>query len=613
MRSRLAALAAAGLLGGWSPLVADDPTTPPTGAAPADPSATFAASVVVTASLEPRSAPELPAAVDVVDSDAIERRQSALVVDLLRTLPGVAVTQSGSPGKVASLFVRGASSAQTLVLLDGIVLNDPVLGAFDWSTPAIAGLDRVEVARGPFSALWGSSAMGGVVQLVTRTPAGRELAGRAEAGSNELARLAIGAAAPFGRLAVDFAGDLRRGDGEVDNDFFDADQGQLRLDVTALEGLRFGVLGRGADAETGLPYDFFGTPSPRRLQTSESRLIALPFDWSRGDWSVEAHWARTDSELDIEDTDDPFAASANQAERDQARLELAWAPATALTIAGGVERGRESASTSSAFGPGLERARQTTDAAFAEVGWRARRFRIDVGARRDEHSAFGAETSLRGGAVVELAPAVRLRASYGESFRAPSLGDLFFPGFGNPELRAEQGESWEVGVEAGAGALTGRVIGFRTDFEDLIQFSFASFLPENIGRARSEGIEGSLEARGRRWRGLAAATWLEATDLATGLPLPRRPEWSVSLVADRLATRWSAGVTARYTGERDDVGGVPLDDYAVVDLRASWTALEWLAPFARVENLFDERYEEAVGFPAPGRGFAVGVALRSAG
>jgi vitamin B12 transporter len=214
--------------------------------------------------------------------------------------------------------------------------------------------------------------------------------------------------------------------------------------------------------------------------------------------------------------------------------------------------------------------------------------------------------------VIELAPAVRWRASYGESFRAPSLGDLFFPGFGNPALRAERGESWEVGVEAGAGVVTGRVTGFRTDFEDLIQFSFASFLPENIGRARSEGIEGSLEARGRLWRGLATATWLEATDLTTGRPLPRRPEWSASLVADRVAARWSAGVTARHTGERDDVGGAPLDDYAVVDLRASWTAFEWLAPFARVENLFEERYEEAVGFPAPGRGFALGVTLRSA-
>src|SRR5690606_24975199 len=132
-------------------------------------------------------------------------------------------------------------------------------------------------------------------------------------------------------------------------------------------------------------------------------------------------------------------------------------------------------------------------------------------------------------------------------------------------------------------------------------FSFATFLPENIGRARSEGIEGSVETRGRLWRGLAAATWLDAVDLATGLPLPRRPEWSASVVLDRVAERWSAGATARYGGERDDVGAVPVAEYTVVDVRASWSARPWLAPYARVENLFDESYEEAVGFPAPGR------------
>jgi vitamin B12 transporter len=507
--------------------------------------------------------------------------------------------------------VRGASSAQTLVLLDGVVLNDPVLGAFDWSTPATAGLERVEVARGPFSALWGSAAMGGVVQLVTRAPGGRELGARLEAGSNDLAHVALGAGAPFGRFALDVAGDLRRGDGELDNDLFDADQGQLRLDARPVEGLRVGLIGRTGDAETGLPYDFFGAPSPRRRQRSESRLVALPVDWSRGDWSLEAHAARTESRLELEDAGDPFAANDNDTEREQARVELAWTPSAALSLAGGLERGREVASSSSAFGAGLDRARQTTDAAFAEVGWRARRFRFDVGARRDEHSEFGSATSLRGGAVVDLGAGLRLRAGYGESFRAPSLGDLYFPGFGNPRLAPERGESAELGLEADAGALNARVTAFRTDFEELIQFSFASFLPENIGRARAEGVEGSLAARGRLWRGLLHATWLAASDLDSDRPLPRRPEWSAALVADRAAERWSAGATVRYTGDREDVGGVPLDAFAVVDLRASWTARPWLAPFARVENLLDERYEEAIGFPAPGRGFALGVTLRS--
>jgi outer membrane cobalamin receptor len=453
--------------------------------------------------------------------------------------------------------------------------------------------------------------MGGVVQLVTDTPRERAVDGRLEGGSNDFRQLVASAAAPLGPVAVDLSAGLRRGEGELDNDFFDADQGQVRLDARPLDGLRIGGLARAVDAEIGLPYDFAGNPSPRRRQASDSFLVALPVDWTRGDLSVEALWAATESGLEIEDADDPFARSASDAEREQARLEVAWLPSRSIALAGGVERHREWATTSSAFGPGLDRARQVTDAAFSELSWRTERVRVDLGLRHDDHSEFGSESSVRGGAVVALGERARLRASYGESFRAPALGDLYFPGFGNPALRPERGESAELGVEVGSGPVTARLAAFRTDFEDLIQFSFASFLPENIGRARAEGIEASFDARGRVWRGLAAATWLEASDLATGLPLPRRPEWSASLVLDRVAERWSAGATGRYVGERDDVGAVPLEDYAVLDVRASWTAREWLAPYARVENLLDESYEEAIGFPAPRRGFAVGVALRS--
>jgi vitamin B12 transporter len=326
---------------------------------------------------------------------------------------------------------------------------------------------------------------------------------------------------------------------------------------------------------------------------------------------VEARLARSEGALDLEDGNDPFAASAIDTERDQARAVATWSGSDSFWVAGGAERGREVASTSSAFGPGLERARQTTEALFAQAGWAHRRVRVEGGVRRDDHSAFGAETSLRGGAVVALSGRARLRASYGESFRAPALGDLYFPFFGNPELEPETAKSFELGFEGELGALSARLAAFRTDFEDLIQFDLVSFEPSNLGRARARGVETTLEARSGPWRGRLDATWLEATDLATGAPLPRRPKWSAALVADRVGTRFSAGATVRFVGEREDVGRVVLDDHTVVDLRAAWTPAAWLAPYARVENLFDTGYEEAAGFPAPGRGFAAGVALRS--
>ena len=607
MRQRFAAaLAAAGLLGGWSPILAQSPPSPP---APTASSPTYEATLVVTATLEPEPAAEIAATVEVIESEEIELRQSELVLDLLRTLPGLSVTQSGSPGKVASLFTRGTSSAHTLVLLDGVVLNDPVLGGFDWATPAPEGLERVEVVRGPYSALWGSSAVGGVVQLVTRAPATSIWDVRLEGGSHDYLRAGVSAAAPLGPLAFDLSGHLRRGEGELDNDFFDGEQAHLRADWRPHDGLRVGLLGRAADARIGLPFDFFGAPSPRREQASESELVALPVDWTRGDWRFEGLLARTDSELELSDPDDAFAASTNLAEREQARALVAWNSSSAFWIAGGVERERQTASTASAFGPGLEEARQTTDAAFAQAAWSGERTRLEAGVRYDDHSAFGSETSARGGVVVSLGERARLRASYGESFRAPSLGDLYFPFFGNPELRPERGESVELGVEAELGISRLRLTGFRNDLDDLIQFDPVLFLPFNIGRARTEGVEASLESRADRWRARLDGTWLDTEDRDTGAPLPRRPEWSASGLAFWTEESWDAGATVRYVGEREDLGRAPLASYTTVELAGSWRALGWLAPYARVENALDRAYEEAVGFPAPGRTWVVGVAL----
>ena len=601
-----AALAAAGLLGGWSPLAAQSQAPPDP-----EPPPVYAATLVVSATLEPEPAPEVAATVDVVESAEIELRQSDLVLDLLRTLPGLAVTQSGSPGKVASLFTRGTSSAHTLVLLDGVVLNDPVLGAFDWATPAPEGLERVEVARGPYSALWGSAAVGGVVQLVTRTPAAATWNARLEAGSHDLLRGGISAAAPLGPIGFDLSGSVRRGEGELDNDFFDGEQGQLRADWRPTDALRVGLLGRATDARIGLPFDFFGTPSPAREQASDATLFALPVDWTRGDWRVEAHAAQVETDLELSDPNDPFAASDNHAEREQGRALLTWNPSASFWVGAGFERQRETASTGGAFGPGLEGARQTTDAWFAQAAWSGERARIEGGVRRDDHSAFGSETSARGGVVISLGERWRARASYGESFRAPSLGDLFFPFFGNPDLRPERGESAELGIEGELGSVRARLTGFRNDLDDLIQFDPVLFLPFNIGRARTEGIEASLETRSEGWRGRLDATWLDAEDRETGAPLPRRPEWSASLVAFHTAERWDGGATVRYVGEREDIGRVPLASYATVDFAGSWQALAWLAPYARVENAFDRDYEEAAGFPAPGRSWALGVTLRA--
>jgi vitamin B12 transporter len=365
------------------------------------------------------------------------------------------------------------------------------------------------------------------------------------------------------------------------------------------------------DNEIGLPFDFTGTPSPHQRQRSERTLAALPVTAALGPWQLEAQLARSDGSLAIADADDPFAASSSETRRESARGVVSRRFGDEVWLGAGLDWQRETAATASAFGAGLDGARQRTAAAFAQGSWARGPLRFDLGLRRDDNDAFGGATSLKTGAVVELAPGARLRASYGESFRAPALGDLYFPGFGNPELEPERGESWELAGELERGALRARAAGFHNDLDQLIQFDFARALPFNIGRARTRGVEGSLELRPGRFRARADAQWLEAEDRATGAPLPRRPEWSGALVAAWHGERLDLGAAWRLVGAREDVGRQALAGYTVVDLTVARPLGHGLTAFARLGNALDRDYEEAIGYPAPGRSWAAGLALRA--
>jgi vitamin B12 transporter len=597
------ALLAAGILGGAIPVLAQQ--QPPV----------FEESLVVTATLEEEAAENLSVAVTVIPRAEIEARQATQVLELLATVPGLAVVQSGSAGKLASLFSRGANSNHTLLLWNGRELNDPSFGGFDWAHLATEGVERVEVVRGPFSALYGSDAIGGVVQVLT----GREAGGRAtfEAGGNGYLRGAFSAAAAaIGALQLDGAGHLRRGDGEVENDFFDSEELLARARLTPREGVEVGLVARGSRSEVGVPFDFSGSPSPRRRQERRSGEIVLPVRFESGAWSWEGQAGHTELDLEFGDPDDPFAASSTDARSTQARGVGTWRSPGATWIAAGADWKREQATTHSAFGPGLADHSQRTWAGFAQGAFGHGPWRFDLGARHDSNDAYGEETTLKAGALYRRREFLRLRATYGEGFHAPTLADLYFPGFSNPRLRPETSRSYELGLELGDWArrpwsLT--LAGFATDFENLIQFDFLTFLPANVGRARSRGVEAEAAWRGERLTARLAATLLDTEDRSTGEPLRRRPEESASLVLAWRADPVGLHAVARHVGARADVdlGGRPveLSGHTTFELGGRWRAAPRLEPYARIENLLNEDYEEAADFPAPGRTLVGGVAL----
>lgn len=624
-----AILFAVGILGGVMPApgLQAQSAAPPVDATPP----AYDESIVVTATLEEEEGAEVPATVTVIDRKEIEDRQEPSIADLLRTVPGVDVARSGSPGKATSVFLRGANSNQTLVLWNGVELNDPYFGGFDWSFLSTEGVERVEVVRGPFSALYGSHAIGGVVQVLTGGPPGARVT--VEGGSDDSLRGAVSGGFERGAFRFDVAGHARRGEGRLDNDFFDGEEATARAHWTvenswgpAAGTLGIGLVARANRAEIGLPFDFADGPASDRVQEREAGQVAVPVSWASetGRWEVDGQIGHTRTDLALRDPNNPFDESETDADRTAGRLVV-----TRRFALPGAEEGdgswaavggdweREEVTAVASFGTPLDGRSQTNRSAFGELFVRSGRWTADLGLRHDDHEAFGGETTYKASGSVAVTPALRLRGGYGEGFRAPSLGDLYYPGFGNPDLQPETSESFELGAdwtpETAAGRWHLSLVGFANDFDDLIVFDFVSSLPQNVGRAQSRGVEAAVAYARPAVAARVSATWQDAEDLDTGGPLLRRPEESASaLVTWRPglggSRDWTFHAAGRHVGERADFGR-DLPSHTVVDLSAAYRWTAHLEPRVRLENALDEEYEEVAGFPAPERTWVVGLAL----
>ncbi|HYU32565.1 MAG TPA: TonB-dependent receptor [Thermoanaerobaculia bacterium] len=595
-------LLVAGVLGGGLPALALAQTAVPK----------FEETLVVSASLETEDKEDVPASVTVVDAKEIEARQADSLEEAVAVVPGVTVVQAGGPGQQTSLFLRGAESDQTLLLWNGIQLNNPYFGGVNWQLVSTDGVERVEVVRGPFSALYGSNALGGVVQVFTGSRQGGTV--RLEGGDNGYGRAGLAAGGDAGPVRFDVTGHVRRGDGELENSSFDSDELMARGLWTLRPGTQLGLLVRGNDSDTGVPLSL-GQPTLRRSISWREREVAVPFRAEAGSWEVEAQLSRTHFDSAFRDPDDAFGpASDTESEGLRGRTVITWRSSDRFWVAGGSEVERLEVTDSGSFGTNLDGARQRTWAAFGQASWGMGPLRLDAGLRRDDNDVYGAKTSLRAGAVVDLGGGFRARASYGEAFRAPSLGELFFPFFGNPDLRPETGNTWEAGIERVQNGWSVALAGFETRQRNLIDSNPVTFTAVNVGRAESRGLEAELGVRRGIWAARLDGTWLDTENLDTHEALLRRPKESASLVLTARPAPWTFNLETRWVGDRPDLDEATFTrrtnpSYTRIDLAAQWQATAHLAPYARVENAAGEEYEAVLGYPSPGRTWIGGVAV----
>jgi len=576
--------------------------------------------VVVTAARLPAIQHQTPGA-RVIDRDAIDRRGARFAADILSDVPGVSVARSGAFGGVAQARIRGAGPGKTLVLVDGVPVNDPseVNGAFDLGGFDLSDVERVEVLSGPQSSLWGSDAIGGVIAFTTRAPRG--LSAEVEAGSFETVRGRVSAGFAEGRRALGLTVSGLRSDGipaaeardgNPERDGLESATVNLRGRWAALDGgLRWSKL----DAERdGYPPPAFALSDTDERQKTDSLSAFVRL---RGRAAALDHQLMLAGSGLERETVSPFMPDRYEGERRLLRWQAdGRALAETLSYAVGAEREETSGSLSTGEEAGL-----ATTSAFALGRLQVtERLSLSAALRHDATDDFGGETTGRASAAWAVGGGLVLSGAYGTGFKAPSISqavcDFCFSSQPFPRLKPETAEGAELalGWRAPDGRVEARATAYRLTVKDQIAYrfdpvTFDSFY-ENIARARTDGVE--LEGRARLaagWDVTAAYAWTDAVDASTGERLLRVPEHAGSATLGWTGARLRAALTVRAEGDQDDFGGVR-EGFVTAALNAGWDLNERVEVFARVENLSDQRHQQVLGYGEPGRSGYLGLRLR---
>ena len=585
--------------------------------------------IVVTASgfEQPRS--ETGQAIDIVGRERLDQLQSATIGDALQSVPGVTVAARGGLGGQTSAFLRGGNSSQTLVLIDGVRINDLTSpnGAFDFGTLMTGNVGQVEVLRGPNSVIWGSQAIGGVVNIQSLAPAnGFEGRFGAEYGAADTKRVNANIAGTSGLFEGSLGGSYVDAQGisalagGTERDGFENFAGNGRLKVNISDG--FNLDFRGYYNHATVEYDSaFGIGANALPVTRNRQFVGyVGTNFVALDGRMHSRIAYTRTDIRRLGTD-PVVFSFNnfivRGSIDRAEYHTAFDVNDALTMTAGLEYERTFASTSFE-GAAADVARNHVASGFSQIIVRpVAGLTVTGGVRHDQYRDYGGQTTLGGNiAFTPNDGRTMLRATYGEGFRAPTLSEGQ-PPYGNPDLRPETARNFDLGFEQPI--LDGRARFFATYFNrrstDLIAFSFATFQSEHIDRVHSTGVEAGFNLNPTDRLDIRASyTLVDAVNRSAGANfgnrLALRPQHSGSLTVDwQTPFGLSVGSSLLLIGDSfdDASNSVALDGYALVGLRASLPINDRLELYGRVDNIFNVQYTVVAGYNSFGRNAAVGV------
>ena len=578
--------------------------------------------IIVTGTRSERG-PDTLAARTVIDREQIDRLQPASLQELLRGQTGLGIYNQGGAGKVSGLFLRGTSPGQVLVLVDGVKIGSPTSGmAAVWDIP-VSQIERVEIVRGPLSSLYGSEAVGGVIQIFTR------------GGDTPGVHPEFGVAIGSDRTYKADAGIRGRGK-----------RGWYSAGVAHEET-------RGFNACNGDPVTFAGcgTIEPDRDgYRNDSVRLAGGFDFNN-QWQADARILRAEGKNEF----DGGWANENENVQQVAGAHVRYAPSD--TFALHLNAGRNDDDSRSIVGrtgtqSGRITTRRDTGSLQADIGgdtnllsigfdwqrdevegttvfdvdhrisravfgqWRmqAGNQHLQAGLRREDNTQFGGATTGNLSWGWDFTEALRLVASYGTAFRAPTFNDLYYPGFSNPDLRPERSRSIEVGVEGRHGWGEWSLRGYQNRLRDLIVYnplltspSSPYGMPDNVQLARVRGVEAMLGFDIAGWDVNATASVIdprnETPGALDGKLLNRRAKQMARIDADRDFGRYSLGASVNGTSGRfdDPANRVRMGGYVTTDLRAGLRMNDAWRMQLSVANVFDREFETARWYNQAGR------------
>lgn len=565
---------------------------------------------VVAATRTPTRTDELVSDVVVIDRAGIEKSAGRTLPEILSRVPGVQFSSNGGLGKNSSLSIRGTESRHTILLIDGVRYGSATTGAPAWDNIPVDMIERIEILKGPASALYGSEAVGGVVQIFLRKGVkGFSPYGAVTLGSEKYRQLAAGFSGGTSDVSYILGVQKTREAGfsatnsrvpfnsfNPDRDGFDQDalNASVSYQLNSAWTLDAGLLyaDNVSHTDDGLNRDtrYAGRTSVARTGV-EGRLLP--------GWKTQLRYSQSvDSSKAIEAAPFLFPSLFKTTQNQWTWQNDVDTPIGVAVV--GVEHLTQQVDSTTKYTV----TQRDVSSYFAGLNGSAGRHSWQVNARHDQNSQFGGSNTGFAGYGFSITPAWRVTASYGTSFVAPSFNQLYFPGFGNPALQPERGRNTDMGIAWSDAGHTVKLVHFDNKIRGFIT---STTTPVNVPRARIDGwtlaYDGSFGALTLR----ASVDVLDPRNEITGKRLPRRSASQVRLGADYGAGVWTVGGSVLRAGGRfDDTANLkPVDGYTTADVYADYALNKDWKLQTRVNNLTNRQYETVLGYNQPGRGVFV--------